>query len=212
MGTEPSSRPVFSQRPILSPLFARMRRSPLLGALGRAGGVRTRVVTSEHCGPLTERKGMSEGRVGSQGSPLKGEMGNTTISNTVVSQIAGIAALEAEVEGIQMSGGTSAAVGDFLQSVTGSSGSVDYSRGVSAEVGEEEAAVDLTMTIEYGQSIPQITEAARRNVINRVESLTGLRVTEVNIAVTDVQIPEERPMLQEQEQTEEMARRQEQRA
>jgi uncharacterized alkaline shock family protein YloU len=136
---------------------------------------------------------MSEGRVGSQGSPLKGEMGNTTIGNTVVAQIAGIAALEAEVEGIQM-GGTSAAVGDFLQSVsgsvTGSSGSVDYSRGVSAEVGEEEAAVDLTTTIEYGQSIPQITEAVRRNVINRVESLTGLRVTEVNITVNDVQVPE----------------------
>jgi uncharacterized alkaline shock family protein YloU len=133
---------------------------------------------------------MSEGRVGSQGSPLKGEMGNTTISNTVVAQIAGIATLEAEVEGIQMSGGTSAAVGDFLQSVTGSSGSVDYSRGVSAEVGEEEAAVDLTTTIEYGQSIPWVTEAVRRNVINRVESLTGLRVTEVNITVNDIQVPE----------------------
>jgi uncharacterized alkaline shock family protein YloU len=136
---------------------------------------------------------MSEGRVGSQGSPLKGQMGNTTISNTVVAQIAGIAALEAEVEGIQM-GGTSAAVGDFLQSVsgsvTGSSGSVDYSRGVSAEVGEEEAAVDLSTTIEYGQSIPQITEAVRRNVINRVESLTGLRVSEVNITVNDIQVPE----------------------
>src|SRR5215212_6596203 len=133
---------------------------------------------------------MSEGRVGSQGSPLKGEIGNTTISDAVVARIAGIAALEAEVEGIQMGGGTSAAVGAFLQSVTGSvtgsSGSVDYSRGVSAEVGEEEAAVDLT-TIEYGQSIPQITEAVRRNVINRVESLTGLRVTEVNIMVNDIQ-------------------------
>jgi uncharacterized alkaline shock family protein YloU len=133
---------------------------------------------------------MSEGRVGSQGSPLKGEIGNTTIGNTVVAQIAGIAALEAEVEGIQMGGGSSAAISDFLQSVTGSSGSVDYSRGVSVEVGEEEAAVDLSMTIEYGQSIPQITEAARRNVINRVESLTGLRVTEVNITVNDVQVPE----------------------
>ena len=132
---------------------------------------------------------MSEGRVGSQGSPLKGEMGNTTISNTVVAQIAGIATLQAEVEGIQM-GGTSAAVGDFLQSVTGSSGSVDYSRGVSAEVGEEEAAVDLTTTIEYGQSIPRVTEAVRTNVINRVESLTGLRVTEVNITVNDIQVPE----------------------
>jgi uncharacterized alkaline shock family protein YloU len=157
---------------------------------------------------------MSEG---SGQSPLKGEMGNTIIGSTVVSQIAGIAAQE--VEKVQMGGGTSAAVGGFLQSVaggvTGSSSTTsggNYSRGVNVEVGEEETAVDLTMTIEYGQSIPQITDAARRNVINRVESLTGLRVTEVNIAVTDVQIPEERPMLQEQEQTEEMARRQEQRA
>ena len=80
------------------------------------------------------------------------------------------------------------------------------------EVGEEEAAVDLTMAVEYGQSIPRITDAVRRNVINRVENLTGLRVTEVNIQVNDVQVPEERPMLGEQEQTEEMARRQEQQA
>src|SRR5918994_1192510 len=157
---------------------------------------------------------MSERTGSSQRSPLKSEMGNTTISSAVVSQIAGIAAQE--VENAQMGGGASAAVGGILQSVagsvTGGTSGGNYSRGVSVEVGEEEAAVDLTMTIEYGQLIPQITEAARRNVINRVESLTGLRVTEVNIVVTDVQIPEERPMLQEQEQTEEMARRQEQRA
>src|SRR5215211_7961263 len=98
---------------------------------------------------------MSEG---SGGGPLKGEMGNTTISSTVVAQIAGIAAQE--VEKVQMGGGTSAAVGGFLQSVaggvTGGTSGGNYSRGVGIEVGEEEAAVDLTMTIEYGQSIPQI--------------------------------------------------------
>jgi uncharacterized alkaline shock family protein YloU len=140
---------------------------------------------------------MSEESGSSQGSPLKSEMGNTIISSTVVSQIAGIAAQE--VEKVQMAGGTSAAVGGILQSVTGSTGGENLSRGVSVEVGEEEAAVDLTMTVEYGQSIPRVTEAARRNVINRVESLSGLRVTEVNITVNDVQIPEERPMLQEQQ-------------
>jgi uncharacterized alkaline shock family protein YloU len=139
---------------------------------------------------------MSEG---SGGSPLKGEMGTTTISSTVVSQIAGIAAQE--VENAQMGGGASAAVGGILQSVAGSvtggpSGG-NYSRGVSVEVGEEEAAVDLTITVNYGQSIPRIAEAARTNVINRVESLTGLRVTEVNIVVNDVQIPEEQPMLEQ---------------
>jgi uncharacterized alkaline shock family protein YloU len=147
-----------------------------------------------------------------QRSPLQTERGRTTISDSVVAQIAGIAAQE--VEKVQMGGGTTAAVGGFLQSVTGSvaGGSPNYSRGVSVEVGEEEAAVDLTMAVEYGYSVPQLTEAVRRNVINRVESLTGLRVTEVNITVNDVQVPEERPMLGEQEQVERQARQQEQQA
>ena len=154
---------------------------------------------------------MSEQRTrrDSQGSPLQSERGKTSISDSVVSQIAGVAAQE--VEKVQMAGGTTAAVGGFLQSVTGSSSS-NYARGVRVEVGDEEAAIDLTMVVEYGYSVPQLTEAARRNVINRVESLTGLRVTEVNITVNDVQVPEERPMLDEQEQVERQARQQEQRA
>ena len=147
----------------------------------------------------------------SQGGPLQSDRGTTTISNAVVSQIAGIAAQE--IEKVQMGGGATAAVGGFLQSVTGgSSGGGNFSKGVSVEVGQEEAAIDLTMAVEYGHSVPQLTEAARRNVINRVENLTGLRVTEVNITVTDVQVPEERPMLEQQEQVEEQARQQEQRA
>ena len=146
-----------------------------------------------------------------QQSPLRTERGNTTISDAVVSQVAGIAAQE--VEKVQMGGGAAAAVGGFLQSVTGSSsGGGNYSRGVSVEVGEEEAAIDLTMAVEYGVSIPQVTEAARRNVINRVESLVGLRVTEVNITVNDVQFPEERPMLGQQQEVEQQAREQERRA
>ena len=148
-------------------------------------------------------------------SPLKTERGNTTISNAVVSQVAGIAAQE--VEGVQMGGGAAAAVGGFLQSVGGtvtgsSAGGGNYARGVSVEVGEEEAAIDLTMAIEYGKSIPQISETVRRNVINRVENLVGLRVTEVNITVNDVQFPEERPMLDQQQVVEREAQEQEQRA
>jgi uncharacterized alkaline shock family protein YloU len=159
---------------------------------------------------MTERSGSREQR-----SPLYSDRGRTTIADTVVQQVAGIAAQE--VEKVQMGGGASAAVGGFLQSVTGAvtgstSGGGNYARGVNVEVGEEEAAIDLTMAVEYGQSIPQLTEAARRNVVNRVENLLGLRVTEVNITVTDVQVPEERPMLEQQEQVEEQARRQEQRA
>jgi uncharacterized alkaline shock family protein YloU len=147
-------------------------------------------------------------------SPLQSERGSTNISDTVVQKIAGIAAQE--VEKVQMGGGAAAAVTGFLGSVSdavsGSSSGGSPTSGVSVEVGEEEAAVDLTMAIEYGVSIPQVTEAVRRNVINRVENLTGLGVTEVNITVNDVQFPEERPQLGRQQEVEQQAQEQEQRA
>jgi len=150
-----------------------------------------------------------------QQSPLRNDRGATRISDTVVQKIAGIAAQE--VEKIQMGGGTGAAVSGFLGSmtsaVTGNSGGGPApTTGVSVEVGQEEAAVDLTVAVEYGTPIPQTTEAVRRNVINRVENLTGLRVTEVNITVNDVQFPEERPQLEQQQKVERQAQQQEQRA
>lgn len=119
-------------------------------------------------------------------SPLQTERGNTTISDVVVSQVAGIAAQE--VEGVQMGGGTADAVRGFWDSVTGGSG---QARGVSVEVGQVECAVELTMAVQYGKSIPQLSEAVRRKVIDRVESLLGLKATEVNITVTDVVFPQE---------------------
>jgi len=102
----------------------------------------------------------------------------------VVAQVAGIAAQE--VEGVQMGGGASRAVGGVLDSVRGGPSST---RGVTVEVGEEETAIDLSMSVEYGRSIPQVSEAVRTNVIRRVENLVGLQVTEVNITVNDVLLP-----------------------
>ena len=121
-----------------------------------------------------------------QESPLKTERGNTTVQDGVVSKVAGIAAQE--VEGIRMGGGASQTVGSIMSALPGvSSGST--SQGVSVEVGEVEAAVDLTVTVEYGRTIHQLAEALRSNVISRVENLVGLRVTEVNITVSDIFFP-----------------------
>ena len=138
---------------------------------------------------------MSEQRTQQQDSPLQTERGGTRIEDSVVSKISGIAAQE--VDGVRMGGGTQQAIGGILSSVTGGNvgGSGSQSRGVSVEVGEVEAAIDVTLTVEYGKSIPQIAQAVRQNVINRVENLVGLNVTEVNVAVNDVFFPE-----QEQEQ------------
>ncbi len=134
-------------------------------------------------------------------SPLQTDHGNTTIQDTVVSKVAGIAAQE--VEGIRMGGGGGAqAVSGILGSITGGGGG-SQTTGVSVEVGEQEAALDLTLTAEYGKSVPQLTEAVRRNVINRVENLVGLRVTEVNITVANVYFPQDEQQQLEAEQTSE---------
>jgi uncharacterized alkaline shock family protein YloU len=136
-------------------------------------------------------------------SPLQTERGSTSISDSVVSKIAGIAAQE--VEGIRMGGGATQAVGGFLGSITGGS----QTQGVSVEVGQEEAALDLTLTAEYGKSIPQVAEAVRQNVINRVESLVGLRVTEVNVTVSNVFFPQEEAEQERQRELEQQRREQE---
>ena len=141
----------------------------------------------------------------SSGSPLHTERGSTTIQDSVVSKIAGIAAQE--VDGIRMGGGTSQAVSGLLGSITGGSGS--QTQGVSVEVGQEETAIDLTLTVEYGKSIPQIAEAVRRNVANRVENLVGLRVTEVNLAVNNIFFPQMEEEQERQRQQEQQSREQE---
>ena len=138
-------------------------------------------------------------------SPLQTDRGNTVIQDTVVSKVAGIAAQE--VEGIRMGGGGSQAVTGLLGSITGGSGT-SATQGVSVEVGQEEAALDLTLTAEYGKSIPQLTEAVRRNVANRVESLVGLRVTEVNITVQNIFFPEQEREQERQRQLEQQQREQ----
>jgi uncharacterized alkaline shock family protein YloU len=148
---------------------------------------------------------MSEER-SQQGSPLQTERGSTSISDSVVSKIAGIASQE--VDGIRMGSGGSQAVSGILGSITGGS-SGSQTQGVSVEVGQEEAAIDLTLTAEYGKSIPQLAEAVRRNVANRVESLVGLRVTEVNITVSNIFFPQQEAEQERQQQLEQERREQE---
>jgi uncharacterized alkaline shock family protein YloU len=143
---------------------------------------------------------------GSGSSPLLTERGSTSISDSVVSKIAGIASQE--VDGIRMGGGgASQTASNLLGSITGGSGSP--TQGVSVEVGQEEAALDLTLTAEYGKAIPQLAEAVRRNVINRVENLVGLRVTEVNITVSNVFFPQQEAEQQRQQELEQQRREQE---
>jgi uncharacterized alkaline shock family protein YloU len=125
---------------------------------------------------------------GQHDSPLVSERGRTIISDSVVSRIAGMAAQE--VEGVHMGGSASRAAGSIVSSITGSG---SQTRGVSTEIGTVEAAIDLTMGIEYGRDIRQTVEEVRRRISERVQSMTGLQVTELNATVNDIVFPEGRP-------------------
>jgi len=135
---------------------------------------------------------VSPARTGPSGAS---EIGSTVIADAVVTKVAGIAARE--VPGVHdLGGGATRALG----SVTHRVGLGDErTQGVSVEVGETEAAVDLTLVVDYGESIPQVADAIRENVIKRVEGITGLKVTEVNIAVNDLYFPgDEQPTAESQ--------------
>jgi uncharacterized alkaline shock family protein YloU len=122
-------------------------------------------------------------------TPAAASRGRTTIADGVVEKIAGLAARE--VIGVHaMGGGLSRTLGAVRDRVPGGGGK-SVSRGVKAEVGEVQTALDLGIVVDYGVSIRDVAGAVRENVISAVERMTGLEVVEVNIAVTDVKLPDE---------------------
>ncbi|MBT2264669.1 Asp23/Gls24 family envelope stress response protein [Rhodococcus erythropolis] len=123
----------------------------------------------------------------SNDSALVSSQGKTSIADTVVSKIAGIATRE--VSGVyDVGGGASRVVGALRERIPGAS--VNHSQGVSVEVGEKQAAVDIDIVAEYGVSLADLATGIRRNVIAALERMTGLAVTEVNITVHDVHLDE----------------------
>ncbi len=123
-----------------------------------------------------------------ESSALVSSQGKTTIADTVVSKIAGIATRD--VDGVHaVGGGTARAVGALRERIPGAR--TNHAQGVSVEVGEKQAAVDLDIVADYGVAIADLAAAIRRNVINSVERMTGLQVTEVNITVHDVYLDDD---------------------
>ncbi|GAA1239322.1 Asp23/Gls24 family envelope stress response protein [Kitasatospora nipponensis] len=126
--------------------------------------------------------------LGPHGGASSEERGRTALADGVVEKIAGMAARE--VPGIHALGsGLARTFGAMRDRVPG--GRASISRGIKAEVGERQTAIDIALVVEYGVVIPELAAAVRRNIISAVERMTGLEVVEVNIAVNDVHLPDE---------------------
>ncbi|MFE6779238.1 Asp23/Gls24 family envelope stress response protein [Streptomyces sp. NPDC057702] len=123
-----------------------------------------------------------------KGGGAPASRGKTTIADGVVEKIAGMAARE--VPGVHaMGSGLARTFGAVRDRVPGGGRSV--TRGVKAEVGEVQTALDLEIVVDYGVSIGDVTRAVREDVISAVERMTSLEVVEVNIVVSDVKLPDE---------------------
>ncbi len=120
---------------------------------------------------------------------LHTEHGDTMIADQVVQKIAGIAARE--VPGVYAMGSAAGrAFSNLTQRIPGGARN-SVSGGVSVEKGERQAAIDLSIVVEYGVAIAEVAENIRQTIITGVEYATGLEVIEVNVSVTDVHLPDE---------------------
>ncbi|AOZ73348.1 hypothetical protein BK816_08755 [Boudabousia tangfeifanii] len=121
------------------------------------------------------------------------ERGTTTIADAVVAKVAGLAL--AEVKGVYaVGGGFSRALGAAREAFGASK---NITQGVSVEVGSKQAAIDLSLIVEYPHPIHEVAEDVRKTVLGAVENIVGLEVVEVNIDVTDVHVPGEEPVEEE---------------
>ena len=130
------------------------------------------------------------------------DRGTTTISDTVVAKTAGIAARE--VAGVHALGGAASQMFGAMRQRVGRG--VDVTQGVSVEVGQTQAAVEMNIEVDYGEALHKVAEHVRSRVVQRIESMTGLEVVAVDLTVTDVHVEGEDEDSAKQSQQQETGR------
>ncbi len=167
---------------------------------GRAevGRVREQITEAvERAGDAVEQAAGASGRVASamverlrNDAELAVDRGITRIADEVVEKIAGIAVRE--VPGVYDIGGDFARILAGLKERVGlGEADEETDRGMRVRLEGHTAQVNITLVIEYGFVVHSVAEKVRTKVISAVENLLGLEVTEVNILVDDVHVPDD---------------------
>ena len=103
------------------------------------------------------------------------EFGTVKIANDVVAMIAGLAATEVD--------GVSAMVGNITNELMGKVGMKKQTKGVKIDILDSTVSVDLAVTLEYGFNIPTTCNKVQEKVKNAIETMTGFKVSDVNIRI-----------------------------
>ncbi|HWQ96621.1 MAG TPA: Asp23/Gls24 family envelope stress response protein [Clostridia bacterium] len=111
-------------------------------------------------------------------SKVEADGGRIIFADEVVATIASLAVSDVE--------GVSSLTGGMVEGISEMLGKKSMTKGVKVEVGQEEAALDVSVSIRYGYKIKEVCEKIQAAVKSAVETMTGLRVVEVNIFVQSV--------------------------
>lgn len=102
-----------------------------------------------------------------------------TYDNEVIKKIAALATIETN--------GILGMSGNFFQGVRETfGGDESITKGIRADVGEKQVAIDIKVFVEYGQSIPTIYKEIKENISRNIHQMTGLELVEFNMNVDDV--------------------------
>lgn len=108
------------------------------------------------------------------------EIGNVKVSDEVIMVIAGLAATEVE--------GVTSISGNITNEVISKAGAKSLSKGVRISFDEDKVQVDISVTLDYGYSIPKVSALIQERIKNTIENMTGLSVTNVNVRIAGVNI------------------------
>ena len=106
------------------------------------------------------------------------EGGRIIFADEVVATIASLAVTDVE--------GVSALNGGMVEGISEMLGKKSLTKGIKVEVGQEEAAIDVTVSILYGYKIKEVCEKIQEAVKSAIETMTGLHVVEINVFVQSV--------------------------
>ncbi|EHL99034.1 Asp23/Gls24 family envelope stress response protein [Lentilactobacillus parafarraginis] len=102
-----------------------------------------------------------------------------TFNDSVIEKIAGLVCRN--VEGVlSLDGGMMSELADRFSKKT------DPTKGIDAEVGEKQVALDMDATIEYGADARKIFDEICERTQRAIKNYTGLDVVEINVNVNDV--------------------------
>ncbi|MDE5872947.1 MAG: Asp23/Gls24 family envelope stress response protein [Lachnospiraceae bacterium] len=111
------------------------------------------------------------------------KIGKVSIADDVVASIAGIAAIEVK--------GVSKLTGNISKELVAKLGKKNLAKGVKVDIIEGTVDVDLSLELEYGNSIKDVSENVQIKVKQAIESMTGLTVGSVNVVVSGIKLEKE---------------------